>query len=346
MSCIGREYMEEKIPYVACVVHPLFTYRGDELVDYIPGVSTIRNADHPTFTYGDGRQVLPGVLEERGDELVDYIPGVSTIRIADLPSLTHGDGRLVLPGVLEGISSVSKKAQYLLFTTFHELEAEAIDAIKANLPIPVYHIGPAISYLELEEKNASITNSNNGVNYLQWLDSQPPYSVLYISMGSFLWVSNAQMDEIIGGIRDSGVRCLWVSRGETGQFKDCNDDMSLVVPWCDQLKVLCHSSIGAFWTHCGWNSTLEAVFAGVPMLTFPIFWDQVPISKHIVEDWKIGWKVKKDVGVVTRSEISELVKRFMDNKSDEMNATRQRAKELQKSSQMTHLLQYCKRWAI
>ena len=51
-----------------------------------------------------------------------------------------------------------------------------------------------------------------------------------------------------------------------------------------------------------------------------------------MEDWKIGWKVKKDVGVVTRGEISELVKRFMENKSDEMNAIRQRAKELQKSS--------------
>nr|XP_023887176.1 UDP-glycosyltransferase 87A1-like [Quercus suber] len=275
---------------------------------------------------------FPVDLSERGDELVDYIPGVSTLRIADLPTFTYGDGRLVLPGVLECISIVSKKAQYLLFTTFHELEAEVIDALKANFPIPVYPIGPAIPYLELEEKSASVTNANDGVNYLQWLDSQPPCSVLYISMGSFLSVSNAQMDEIIGGIRDSGVRCLWVSRGEIGRFKDCSGDMSLVVPWCDQLKVLCHTSIGGFWTHCGWNSTLEAVFAGVPMLTFPIFWDQVPISKRIVEDWKIGWKVKKDVGVVTRGEISELVKSFMENKSDEMNAMRQRAKELQKSS--------------
>ena len=60
---------------------------------------------------------------------MDYIPGVSTLRIADLPTFTFGDGRLVLPGVLEGISSVSKKAQYLLFTTFHELEAEAIDTL-------------------------------------------------------------------------------------------------------------------------------------------------------------------------------------------------------------------------
>ena len=91
---------------------------------------------------------------------------------------TYGDGRVVLPGVLEGISSVSNKAQYLLFTTFHELEAEAIDTLKANFPIPVYPIGPAIPYLELEEKSASITNADNGVNYLWWLDSQPPCLVL------------------------------------------------------------------------------------------------------------------------------------------------------------------------
>ena len=160
---------------------------------------------------------------------MDYIPGVSTIRIADLPTFTYGDGRQVLPRVLEGISSVSNKAQYLRFITFHELEAEAINTLKANFPIPVYPIGPAIPYLELEEKNASITNSDNGVNDLQCLDSQPPCSVLYISMGSFLLVSDAQMDEIIGGIRDSGVRCLWVSRGETDQFKDCSGDISLVV---------------------------------------------------------------------------------------------------------------------
>ena len=68
---------------------------------------------------------------------MDYIPEVSTIRIAELPNFTYGDGRLVLPGVLEGISSVSNKLHYLLFTTFHELEAEAIDTLKANFPIPV-----------------------------------------------------------------------------------------------------------------------------------------------------------------------------------------------------------------
>lgn len=102
------------------------------------------------------------------------------------------------------------------------------------------------------------------------------------------------MDEIGVGLRDTGVRYLWVMRGETSEFKEGCGIMGTVVPWCDQLRVLCHSSVGGFWSHCGCNSTSEAVFGGVPMLTFLLYWDQTPNSKLIVEDWKIGWRMKGD----------------------------------------------------
>ncbi|XP_062170870.1 UDP-glycosyltransferase 87A1-like isoform X2 [Alnus glutinosa] len=278
--------------------------------------------------------VQHGHFPIEGDELVDYIPGVSATRIADLPTLTLGNSRdQVLERCLEGVSLVSK-AQYLLFTSVCELEAAVIDTLKAKLPFPVYPIGPAIPYFELIQ-NSSATYGEHGVHYFRWLDCQPIGSVLYVSLGSFLSVSAAQMDEIAGGLRDSGVRYLWVSRGETDRFGDaCGGDTGLVVPWCDQLKVLCHPSVGGFWTHCGWNSTLEATFAGVPMLTFPLFWDQIPNSKQIVEDWKVGWRVKKDVEIenlVTRGKISELLKRFMDQKSKEMNEMRKRTKQLQEA---------------
>jgi UDP:flavonoid glycosyltransferase YjiC (YdhE family) len=264
---------------------------------------------------------------------VDYIPGVSATRVIDLPTVITPK---LLHSCLEGVSLVSK-AHYLLFTSVCELEYEAIDTLKAKFPFPVYPIGPAIPYFELQKNSSLIDGHIHGVNYLQWLDCQPIDSVLHISLGSFLSVSSAQMDEIVGGLQDSGVRYLWVSRGETGRHEDtCGGDMGMVVPWCDQLKVLCHPSVGGFLTHCGWNSILEATFAGVPMLTFPIFWDQIPNSKQIVEDWKVGWRVKKDVGfenLVTRGEISALVKRLMDQKSNEGNEMRKRAKQLQKACQ-------------
>ncbi|GKU86375.1 hypothetical protein SLEP1_g909 [Rubroshorea leprosula] len=139
------------------------------------------------------------------------------------------------------------------------------------------------------------------------------------------------MDELVAGVRDSGVRYLWVSRGDTSWLKDGCGDKGLVIPWCDQLRVLCHSSVGGFWTHCGWNSTLEAVYAGVPMLTFPIFWDQIPNSKQIVEDWQIGWRVKRDIGsenLVSRQEIAEIIQKFMNLENDEGKEMRRRAREL------------------
>ncbi|KAB5520610.1 hypothetical protein DKX38_024929 [Salix brachista] len=225
---------------------------------------------------------------------VDYIPGISSSDLAELQKVFQKTDQRVFQLALECISKVPQ-AQYLLFTSIYELEPQVMDTMKDTFQFPVYPIGPAIPYLELEGNFSGTNDSHMVPDYLQWLDCQPKGSVLYISLGSFLSVSSTQMDEIFAGLQDSGVRFLWVARGEASRLKDTwSDDRGLVLPWCDQLKVLCHSSIDGFWTHCGWNSTLEAVFAGVPMLTFPLFLDQDPNSKQILEDWRIGREVRRD----------------------------------------------------
>ncbi|EXB78536.1 UDP-glycosyltransferase 87A1 [Morus notabilis] len=278
---------------------------------------------------------FPVDLSERGHEVVDYIPGISTIRLADLPGgllSTDNTRQNILQKILE-VASRASKAQCLLFSSVYELESQVSDALKAKFPFPpVYTIGPSIPYLKLEASKAkfpfpavytigpsipylkleasSPTITNNGLDYLKWLDSQPKKSVLYVSFGSFLSISSAQMDEIVAGIKNSGTRYLWVARGDASKIKD-----------------------GGFWSHCGWNSTSEAIFSGVPILTFPIIWDQVSNSKQIVEDWKIGYKVKKgisrDEDLVTRVEIAEIVKRFMDLENREGKLMRERVKKLQ-----------------
>ncbi|KAL0459913.1 UNVERIFIED_CONTAM: UDP-glycosyltransferase 87A1 [Sesamum latifolium] len=94
---------------------------------------------------------------------------------------------------------------------------------------------------------------------------------------------------------------------------------------------LCWRILVALW----WNSTKEAVLAGLPMLTSPILMDQLTDAKAIVEDWRIGWRVWKGVfdehNLTNSDEIAELVGRFMNLESSEREELTKNAKELQKS---------------
>ncbi|MCL7040275.1 hypothetical protein MKW94_003627 [Papaver nudicaule] len=286
---------------------------------------------------------FPVDLSERGDEIIDYIPGITPTRLSDMPTIFEGTGREVLGRAMEAFELVRNKAQCVLFTSFHELEAQLVETLMAILPMPIYSIGPSIPHLPtaLDQENCQIPDSNSSKQeyYLKWLDVQPRSSVLYVSLGSFLSVSKEQMEEILAGLHDTGVRYLLISRGDISQVdgtladEEMKSARSLVVPWCDQLRVLSHSSVGGFWTHCGWNSTLEGVYSGVPMLTFPIFFDQVPNKKLIVDDWKVGMKVTGAEKLVQRDEIAKIVKKFMDlgEGNEECKDMRRRSNELKES---------------
>ncbi|KAK7305470.1 hypothetical protein VNO77_43376 [Canavalia gladiata] len=263
------------------------------------------------------------------DDYEGHIPGISSAQLADLRIVLRENDLRFLQLALECVSIVPK-TDCLIVNTVQELEAEEIvNSLKAMFQFPIYSI--AFPYFKLQTSHL-VANSDPNVDYLNWLDSKPSKSVLYISLGSFLSVSCAQMNEIISALNTSGVYYFWVVR-EVSWLKEKCGNSGLVVPWCDQLKVLSHPSIGGFWSHCGWNSTLEAVFLGIPILTFPLFFDQVPNSRQILEVWKNGWELKKsELGseeLVTQEEILEVIREFMDLGSGKGKEIRDRALELQ-----------------
>ncbi|KAM3361497.1 hypothetical protein P3S68_016351 [Capsicum galapagoense] len=265
----------------------------------------------------------------QGEEQVNYIPGITPIRLKDLPSVCHDKHLEILPFLLEAVSESVNKAQYALFTTIEALESQVIEALRAKFPVPIFTVGPTIPYFDAEFK----TNQPSS-NYLSWLDDQPKDSVLYISQGSFMSVSKEQLDEIIAGVHSSGVRSFWVVRENASLLTDAVGNKGIVVPWCDQLKVLCHPSVGGFWSHCGWNSIKEGAYAGIPFLTFPIGADQFTNSKQIVEDWKIGWRINKErEKLVKRDEIAMLLQSFMDLDNYHGKEMRRRAMEIRKTCQ-------------
>nr|UHB15570.1 UDP-glycosyltransferase [Paris polyphylla] len=207
--------------------------------------------------------------EEADDPLEKYVPGLTSVRLSELHSIFAGMEN-PKKKAMEAISW-ARKAHCILFTSFYELEPCVIDALRSELSCPLYPVGPSIPYMMLQENPIKPLQHDDNPDYYEWLDSQPQCSVLYISLGSFLSVSALQMDEIAAGLMASGARFLWVARECSSRMQEMSSRAGLVLPWCDQLRVLCHPSIGGFLTHCGWNSTLEAVFSGVPMIVFPIF---------------------------------------------------------------------------
>ncbi|KAI3891929.1 hypothetical protein MKW92_029407 [Papaver armeniacum] len=297
------------------------------------------------------------------NEVIDYIPGVSPTRLADMPLFPNGNDPKFNPAMVA--FSMLDKVQCLLIVTIYELESQVTDTLRENFPFPTYTIGPSISNITTTIEQHHHLHQSGTVkyvnpeehSYVEWLDSQPTSSVLYIAFGSVVSISGEQMEEILAGLHASGVRYLLVSRGvhftsgyihgDDGGDYDEKDTSSqnFVVPWCDQLRVLCHTSIGGFLTHCGWNSVMESLYAGVPMLTFPISFDQIPNRKLIVDDLKVGMKFTKEFGektLVKRDEVEKIVKKFMDtNKEAQKDAVNNEAKEMKRRS--SEVKEMCRR---
>ncbi|PRQ46040.1 putative UDP-glucuronosyl/UDP-glucosyltransferase [Rosa chinensis] len=114
---------------------------------------------------------------------------------------------------------------------------------------------------------------------MKWLDSKEAGSVVYVSFGSLANLKKEKMEELAWGLNNSNYHFLWVIKESEKEKLPINffeeiSEKGLVVSWCSQLQVLAHKAVGCFVTHCGWNSILEALSLGVPMVAVPQWADQ------------------------------------------------------------------------
>lgn len=166
-----------------------------------------------------------------------------------------------------------------------------------------------------------------------WLDSKPPQSVVYISFGSVVYLTQPQVDEIAHGLLNSGVSFLWVMKPphkDSGyellvlpdEFLEKAGDNGRVVQWSPQEQVLAHPSVACFVTHCGWNSTMESLTSGMPVIAFPQWGDQVTDAVYLVDVFKTGVRMcrgEAEDRVIPRDEIEKcLVEATVGTKAVEM----------------------------
>ncbi|KAJ8528456.1 hypothetical protein K7X08_022148 [Anisodus acutangulus] len=228
------------------------------------------------------------------------------LRGRDLPSfcraidLTSPDFRLVLTETRQ-----TSRARGLILNTFEDLEGPILSQIRTVCP-NVYTIGAV--HAHLKARLATKSTSSNSLwqedeSCISWLDTQPPKSVIYVSFGSIAGVTREELLEFWYGLLNSDQKFLWVMRPDliVGQERKNEIPVELeqgtkargyMANWVRQEKVLAHKAIGGFLTHSGWNSTLESIVEGVPMICWPRFADQQVNSRFVGEVWKMGLDIK------------------------------------------------------
>lgn len=156
---------------------------------------------------------------------------------------------------------------------------------------------------------------------MDWLDSRETCSVVYVSFGSLFILKEKQIEEIACSLKRSNHYFLWVVREIEKEkipssFLDETSEKGLVVTWCPQLQVLAHKAVGCFMTHCGWNSTLEAMSLGVPMVAMPQWADQTTNAKFVADVWRVGVRVKVgEEGIVAKEEIDLRIREVMEGET-------------------------------
>ncbi|XP_027351426.1 UDP-glycosyltransferase 83A1-like [Abrus precatorius] len=198
---------------------------------------------------------------------------------------------------------------WLCNTTF-DLEAGAFSTSPKLLPI-----GPLVE----NEHNISLLWQEDTA-CLDWLDQQPPQSVIYVAFGSMASIEQSQFKELALALDLLKRPFIWVVRKDNGskvnnEFPDeFRGTQGKIVGWAPQKKILSHPSLACFISHCGWNSTMEGVYNGVPFLCWPFCSDQLMNKTYICDVWKVGLGFDKDEnGLILREEIKKKVEQLLED---------------------------------
>lgn len=264
------------------------------------------------------------------DEFVKGVPGMEGfLRRRDLPEFFRGAKDEDDPELkfMATVTAYSGKARGFILNTTEVLESTAVHHIRSQIPV-TYGVGPLHAILQLYRSAGGSTDTSpytsslwqEDTTCLKWLDSQPDKSVVYVSFGSLTTPTREQLHEFCSGLVNSGHKFLWVLRSDMVRDPGWADEIKRSLPeeqgkiisWAPQQKVLAHRAVGCFLTHSGWNSTLESIIEGVPMLCRPFFLDQQINSRFVSEIWRIGLDMKD---IHNREVVENMVRKMMEGES-------------------------------
>ncbi|KAF7802666.1 7-deoxyloganetin glucosyltransferase-like [Senna tora] len=337
MASLKRSASAGLVPPVTCIVSDggmTFSVKAANILG-IPSVlfwtaSSCGFVGYYQYGYLVDKGIVP--LKDEGDvkngyleTKVDWIPKIHNFRLRDIPSFIRTtDPQDIMLNYFIGEIENAHKASIVVINTFDDLEKSSLDYMSSVLSAPIYTVGPLPLLLrQTNNKNLSSIGSNlwkEDSSVLHWLHSQSPASVLYVNYGSVTTMSSHQLAEFAWGLATSNQPFLWVIRPDlveggsvvlSSDFKKETEGRGMIASWCSQEDVLNHPAVGGFLTHCGWNSTVESVCAGKPVVCWPFFAEQQTNCRYACVEWGIGVEVGP---VVEREEVRRLVVEVMEGK--------------------------------
>ncbi|XP_059648469.1 UDP-glucosyltransferase 29-like [Cornus florida] len=217
----------------------------------------------------------------------------------------------------------------VLIKSLRELEGKYIDYLSMEIEKKVVPVGPLVQEGIVKEEKMEI---------FEWLNKKEKGSTVFVSFGSEYFLCREDMEEIANGLELSNVSFIWVVRFPVGEkirvqealpegFLERVRGRGMVVEgWAPQTRILGHSNIGGFVSHCGWSSVMEGIKCGVPIIAMPMQLDQ-PLNARVVEEVGVGVEVKRDdSGGLNREEVARVIKGVVVEKSGEV--VRRKAREL------------------
>ncbi|CAL5089932.1 unnamed protein product [Urochloa decumbens] len=298
-TALLRDMMLRRSPPVSCVVAdtPMPFAAAAARAAGVPDVQFFTASAAGLMGYLQFPELLArGVIPLKGNECksdgsqldtpLEWVPGMKGMRLRDMPTFCHtADAGDWLLHFLVHQMRVAAGAAAVVLNTFVDMERDVVDALRPLLP-PVYTVGP----LAAITSSSPAATGGDDASVMAWLDGKAARSVVYLSFGSHASMGGARLREIAAGLARCGSPYLWVLRPEMAAevaAAGVGGD-GLVVPWCAQEAVLGHPAVGLFVTHCGWNSILESVAAGVPVLGCPVLSEQTTNCRQACTAWGVG----------------------------------------------------------
>ncbi|XP_075649189.1 UDP-glycosyltransferase 76B1-like [Castanea sativa] len=309
---------------ISCLISDAFFYFSQAVADSLklPRV-VLRTGGLSSFVVFVAFPLLRerGYLPIQDSQLEEPVVELPPLKVKDLPVIDNVDPDSYYE-IIAGMVNESKASAGIIWNSFEELEQSELDTLRQEFPNPIFPIGPFHKYHLTSSSSSLLAQDQSSIS---WLDKQAPKSVIYASFGSLAALSEAQFLEIAWGLANSNQPFLWVVRPGLirgsewleplpSGFLETLNGRAHIIKWAPQLEVLAHPAVGAFWTSNGWNSTLESICEGLPMICMPCFTDQKVNAKYVSQVWKVGLQLENGSD---RLMIERCIRRLMVEKEGE-----------------------------